>query len=136
MRVERVVIDTNVLISGALRAASVPRAVVDKVRRTDGKLLFSDETFGELRARLRHSKFDAYVARTTRDTYLAQLLPIAEWVAITNSRLGCRDPEDDKFLETALLGEADCLITGDEDLLTMSPFGGIPIVRPADALRA
>lgn len=128
-------IDTNVLISGALRAASVPRTVVEKVRRTDGKLLFSDETFGELRARLRHSKFDAYVARATRDTYLAQLLPIAEWVAITNSRLGCRDPEDDKFLETAILGEADCLITGDEDLLTMSPFGGIPIVRPADALR-
>lgn len=135
MRVERVVIDTNVLISGALRAASVPRAVVEKVRRTDGKLLFSDETFVELSARLLHSKFDAYAGRPAREAYLAQLLPIAVWVAITGSKLGCRDPEDDKFLETALLGDADCLITGDEDLLTMSPFRAIPIVRPATALR-
>ena len=135
MRVERVLIDTNVLISGALIAASVPRALVEKVRRTDGKLLFSDETFAELSAKLLLSKFDAYAGRTTREAYLAQLLPIAEWVAITSSRLGCRDPEDEKFLETALLGEADCLITGDEDLLTMSPFQAIPIVRPAAAVR-
>ncbi len=107
MKVERVVIDTNVLISGALNAASVPRRVLDKVRAADGKLLFSDETFTELRTRLLHSKFDGYAERQVRETYLAQLLPIAEWITITNSKLGCRDAEDDKFLETALLA---CII--------------------------
>lgn len=56
-------------------------------------------------------------------------------VLITNSKFGCRDTEDDKFLETALLGEADCLITGDEDLLIMTPFRGIPIIRASAALR-
>ena len=135
MKVERVVIDTNVLISGALNAASVPRRVLDKVRALDGRLLFSDETFTELRTRLVHSKFDAYAERQVREMYLALLLPIAEWVAITNSKFGCRDTEDDKFLETALLGEADCLITGDEDLLIMTPFRGIPIIRASAALR-
>ena len=48
--------------------------------------------------------------------------------------MGCRDPDDDKFLETALQGGADCLITGDRDLLEMSPFMGIPIVTPAGFL--
>ncbi len=39
------------------------------------------------------------------------------------------------LLETALLGHADCLITGDQDLLVMSPFHGIPILTPTEALR-
>ena len=50
---------------------------------------------------------------------------------IAGARLGCRDPTDDKILETALMGRADHLVTGDGDLLVMSPFHGIPIVTPA-----
>ena len=47
---------------------------------------------------------------------------------------GCRDSDDDKLLETALMGEADCLITGDRDLLAMSPFHDMPILTPAGFL--
>ena len=46
-------------------------------------------------------------------------------------KLGCRDPDDDKLLETALMGESDCLVTGDRDLLEMPPFNDIPILTPA-----
>ncbi len=53
--------------------------------------------------------------------------------AVLGAKLGCRDPTDDKLLETALLGRADCLITGDRDLLMMSPFHCIPILTPAEA---
>ena len=52
------------------------------------------------------------------------------------AKLGCPDPEDDKFLEKALAGEADCLITGDRDLLDMTPFRGIPILPPAAFLNS
>ena len=45
-------------------------------------------------------------------------------------RRGCRDPDDHKLLETALMGAADCLITGDWDLLEMSPSQNIPILSP------
>ncbi len=48
--------------------------------------------------------------------------------------MGCRDPEDDKFLETAVNGNADCLITGDKDLLAMHPFQGIPVLLPTQDL--
>ena len=131
MRADRVVLDTNVLISAALRREGPPRAVVNAVRSENGVLLFSDETFEELRSRFFRPKFDRYASREGRAVFLAQLKAVSEWVSITGAKLGCRDPDDDKLLETALLGNADCLVTGDRDLLEMSSFHGIPIVTPA-----
>jgi predicted nucleic acid-binding protein len=43
----------------------------------------------------------------------------------------CRDPSDDKFLEVAVNGRADLIITGDRDLLELDPFMGIAILTPA-----
>ena len=134
MKAERVVLDTNVLISAVLRQDGPPRTVVDAVRSENGVLLFSNETFEELRSRFHHPKFDRYVGREVRAVYLAQLEAVSEWVSIAGAKLGCRDPDDDKLLETALMGEADCLVTGDRDLLEMSPFNDIPILTPAGFL--
>ena len=134
MTVERFVLDTNVLISAALTPAGRPRKVVDSIRDARGALLFSEETFGGLRTKFHRSRFDRYVSRDARWLFLAQLEAVSEWVSIVGAKLGCRDPADDMLLETALLGGADCLITGDRDLLLMSPFQGIPILTPA-ALR-
>jgi uncharacterized protein len=52
-------------------------------------------------------------------------VPIGERVEL------CRDPRDDKFLELALAGRADLLLTGDADLLALHPFRGTAIVTPA-----
>ena len=134
MKAERVVVDTNVLISAALLPKGSPRAVLDAVRSDNGLLLFSDETFDELRSRLFLPRFDGYVSREDRAVYIAQLQAVSEWVSIARAKLGCRDPDDDKLLETALMGEANCLVTGDGDLLEMSPFHEIPILRPASFL--
>lgn len=131
MRVERLVLDTNVLISAALRRESPPRAVVDALRAQNGVLLFSEETSEELQPRLLRPKFDRYAAQELRLVYLAQLRAVSESVSIAGAKLGCRDPDDDKMLETALMGSADCLVTGDRDLLAMSRFRGIPILSPA-----
>ena len=46
----------------------------------------------------------------------------------------CRDPKDDKFLEAAVAAQADCIVSGDPDLLDMSSFAEIPILRPAEFL--
>jgi predicted nucleic acid-binding protein len=42
----------------------------------------------------------------------------------------CRDPKDDKFLELAVHGRADLIVTGDQDLHTLNPFRGIAILTP------
>ena len=136
MRAERIVVDTNVLISAALKPGRTPRTVVDTIRQTSGVLLFSNETFQELHSRLLRPKFDRNVSQKVRLIYLVQLMGVSERTSIAGAKLGCPDPEDDKFLETALVGEADCLITGDRDLLDMTPFRGISILTPAAFLNS
>ncbi len=131
MKADRVALDTNVLISAALTRTGPPRGVVDLVRADSGVLLVSDETFAELRHRILGSKFDRYVDRESRAAFVALLAAVAQWVPIASAKLGCRDPTDDKILETALTGRADHLVTGDRDLFVMSPFQGIQIVTPA-----
>ena len=55
----------------------------------------------------------------------------AELVTITERIVACRDPTDDKFLELAVNGHADLIVSGDADLLALNPFRDIPIVTPA-----
>jgi predicted nucleic acid-binding protein len=57
-----------------------------------------------------------------------------QFVSIRCSVQACRDPNDDKFLDVAVNGGADVLITGDADLLALNPYEGIPILTAADYL--
>ncbi len=133
-RADRLVVDTNVLISAALRTDTPPRQVLDVVQSAGGVLVFSDETFTEVHDRLLKPKFDQYVTPASRTAFLGHLIAVSEWVSISQAKLGCRDPDDDKLLETALAGDATCLVTGDRDLLDMHPFRGVPILNPTSFL--
>jgi putative PIN family toxin of toxin-antitoxin system len=135
MTAERVVLDTNVLISAALIATSKPFSVLTHVL-DNGVLIFSNETFEEIATRLMRSKFDSYVSESTRQSFLVDLAAVAEWTAITGAIHVCRDPDDDKMLETAIAGHADWLVTGDSDLLELHPFRGLSISTPATFLEA
>jgi uncharacterized protein len=44
----------------------------------------------------------------------------------------CRDPKDNMFLELALSGNADLIISGDNDLLVLNQFRGIPVITPRE----
>ena len=59
------------------------------------------------------------------------MMAAAELVSITERIAACCDPTDDKFLELAVNGHADLLVTGYDDLLALNPFRDIPIVTPA-----
>ncbi|MFZ3263944.1 MAG: putative toxin-antitoxin system toxin component, PIN family [Terriglobales bacterium] len=130
----RCVVDTNVFVSAAMFAHSVPRRAVKKALR-DGALLFSDGTMDELRDVLFRPKMDRYVSREDRLIFLAQLRATAEFVPVIQLVRECRDPRDDKFLEVALNGRADVIITGDADLLALHPWRRIAILSPTDFLR-
>jgi hypothetical protein len=132
--VERLVIDTNVLVSAAILAPSVPRQTVDKAI-DHGALLFSESTMDELKRVLFRPKFDRYLSRERRAIFLAQLESVAEMVPAIQIIRECRHPNDDKFLEVALNGRADVIITGDADLLGMHPWRGIAILSPSDYLK-
>lgn len=131
MRVERVVVDTNVLISALPQPSGRTAEVPDIVRITGAIHLLPDETFAEPASRLVRPKFDRYMSDAVRRQFLAGLQKTGEWVAITGAVRACRDPDDDKFPETAVSGGADCLVTGDGDILALDPLEGVPILTPA-----
>ena len=67
---------------------------------------------------------------------LLHLMDAAEQIQVIETVRACRDQDDDKFLEVAINGNADMIITGDLDLLVLDGFRGIRIVDPANFLRA
>lgn len=125
-----VVLDTNVLVSGALLPQSVPAKVFDRILLTD-VLLFSESTLGELRSVLDRRKFQRYLDPDRRSRFLARCVEAASFVEILRRLQVCRDPDDDKFLDVAINGGADVIVSGDDDLLQLDPFEGISIVTPA-----
>ncbi len=131
MKRERVVFDTNVLISGALSITSKPALALEKAINS-GQFLASTATLRELMEKLLSAKFDLYVSREKRDALLLRLAPLIEIVEVVQTIQASRDPKDDKFLEVAVNGRADVLVTGDGDLLELNPFRGIAILTPAD----
>jgi putative PIN family toxin of toxin-antitoxin system len=66
-----------------------------------------------------------------REDFLEKLMRVAVWTTIPEQLVACRAAGDDKFLETAILGRGNCIVSGDQDLLVLDPFRGIPILTPA-----
>ena len=127
----RVVIDTNVLLSGLLFGGA-PERICDLW--ASGRLvpLLSQETFAEFRRVLAYPKFRLTPAEISMIVE-EELLPFAEVVEATVDASGiCRDPHDDKFLSLAASGRADYLITGDQDLLVLRSFEKVRIVTVSE----
>ena len=131
---ERVVVDTNVFVSQLLRLSSVPGQAAGEAMDT-GVVLVSAATLNELADVLAQAKFDRYASLEQRIQFIRLIANTAEFVPIIHPVRECRDPKDDKFLEVALNGRADVIITGDTDLLAMNPWREIAILSPADYLR-
>jgi putative PIN family toxin of toxin-antitoxin system len=130
---ERVVLDTNVVLSGLLFPEGNPRLALLKAQ--NGQVLGSDATLLELIEAMNRPRFDRYLDRSIRQQLVAEYLNACQAVPILYPIRACRDPKDDKFLEVAVHGRADAIVTGDQDLLVLSPFGGIAILTPAEYLQ-
>ena len=130
----RTVFDTNAVVSALLFNDSVPGLALIKALDT-GAILVSATLAQELQDVLNRPRFDRYLTREERDEFLMAFMREAELVEITETVAACRDPKDDQILELAVSGNADCIVTGDDDLLTMNPFRGIAIIAPIDFLR-
>lgn len=129
----RLVIDTNIWVRRLLMPDGVAGRAVDH-GLSWGIPLLSTETLTELSEVLSRSKFDRYVSRGDRQHFLRLLGGIARMIPITQRVSACRDPKDDKFLDVALNGEAQLILTGDQDLMELHPFHQIEILKPADFL--
>jgi hypothetical protein len=130
----RTVLDTNVLISALLLRDSLTRRAFDAAF-ANGKVLLSFELLAELTEVLGRKQFRKYVDETDVRRFAAALLRESEWVQVVASIATCRDPKDNKILALAVDGHASCIVTGDDDLLSLVPFRGIRIQSPGQFLR-
>ncbi|MBF0391561.1 MAG: putative toxin-antitoxin system toxin component, PIN family [Alphaproteobacteria bacterium] len=133
MNPRRLVLDTNVLVSAMLfrsgstvwlREAWQAEAIIPLVSRN---------TASELLRVLSYPKFA--LDANAREDLLADYLPWCEAVVVPVPPPvvpHCRDDFDQPFLELALAGGADALVTGDRDLLALAGTFRVPIVTPAE----
>jgi putative PIN family toxin of toxin-antitoxin system len=89
----------------------------------------SNPILSELKNVLRRTKFEKYITQEERQIFLAEFVEQVVFFSPIESIEECRDPKDNKYLELAVTGQAECIVTGDEDLLILNPFRGIQIVK-------
>src|SRR4051812_44831535 len=135
----RVVLDTNVLASGALGltgGGTPPTLLLPQWRVGRVRLIISYLIQEELRKALAQPYFTDRIRSEDRELFLILLTKIAEHVAIRHRVTGiATHPDDDPILATALSAHVDYLVTGDQRLRDRVPsFQGIPLVSPAEFL--
>ena len=113
--------------------SSVTRKAFDMALE-NGILVHSQETFSEFVEVFTRPKFDKYISLEDRLNAISRVELISQLVIVSEPVIACRDPKDDKFLALALAIKADCIVTGDQDLLVLHPFKKIPILTPGDFL--
>jgi uncharacterized protein len=125
----RFVLDTNVLISALLFKTSVPFLAIELAEK-QGIILYSEATLNELEQVLNRKKFNKYLSLEDRQLFLLKFISSSQLVSITENITVCRDEKDNKFLELAVSGNANVIVTGDLDLLVLSPFQAVEILTP------
>lgn len=132
----KAVIDTNVLIA-ALLWRGPPHAVLEHVRGGTVSMVSSPALLAELADVIARPKFDAILVKTntSRERSLAEVRQLAEVIEPPPlPQPVCRDPDDDQVLALAVAAKVDLIVSGDNDLLSLESFQGIPIVAPARAV--
>ena len=129
----RAVVDTNVIVSALIRPKGTAGVLWRRLCEGAFTAVFSFELIDEIAAVLGHPKIRAkYQTFPTDLENIAALFALRGDLVTCEERIRiCRDPDDDFLLETAVSGNADCLVTGDEDLLALKKFRRTKIVKPA-----
>jgi len=139
MMLRRVVFDTSTLVSAALRPDSIPyQALHAALRYCD--LCACRETLAELKKVMGRAKFRPYLSDELRREFVAMLESHLRLYSVRDENCStgypaCRDPKDNKFLALAFAAEVDAIVSGDEDLLVLDPWGEVRILRAAEFLK-
>ncbi len=129
----RAVVDTNILVRALIKPQGTVGPVLRRLREGEYLLLFSESLLAELvdvlgRPRIRGK----YGIGADDVATVLKLVDLRGELVIPRRRITvCRDAKDNQVLEAATSGRSDVIVTGDDDLLVLDPFEGIPIVTSA-----
>ena len=130
----RIVLDTNVFISGIFWEGNFCSKIIDKWKNEEFELVSSIEIIEELLNTLKHFKIqlDEETIESWRNIIIERVI-----IAKSSERLDVikEDPDDNKFLETEIAGKADFIITQDNHLLKVKKLNNIMILNPEEFLK-
>ncbi len=128
----KIVLDTNIFISSFFWNGN-QRRVLERIIEGIDRLYICNEILEEISSVMRRPKFKL------EENHIEYFIKSIEEVSVKMLLKGTvkgisRDEEDDKILECALLGKADFIITGDNDLLELKEYKKIKIMTAAEYL--
>ncbi|MFP4082484.1 MAG: putative toxin-antitoxin system toxin component, PIN family [Candidatus Aminicenantes bacterium] len=130
-QVPKIVIDTNVFISAVLFRGPTSR-LVSLWQKNAVSVLMSSAVLKEYARALAYPKFNL-TKTEIRGIVEQELLPYVHPVKVKRPlHIISEDPSDNKFLELAVTGKADYILSGDKHLLELKNFRGIKIITPAE----
>ena len=132
----RAVVDTTILIRALIKPQGTVGPVLRRLRDGAYRLLYSESLLAELVDVLGRPRIRGKYGISPDDVAtVLTLIDLRGELVMPRRRITiCRDPKDNQVLEAAIAGRADVIVSGDDDLLVLNPFEGIPIVGPADFL--
>lgn len=133
----KLVLDTNTIVSAFFWDGNEAE-LLRKIEQEKALLFISKEILQEVEQVINRPKFKQIMinANITPDQIIQKVISLAHLVIGPELDIKvCRDPKDNKVLECVVHAKADYIISGDEDLLVLKNFQGIPIVKTSLILR-
>ncbi|MFA7243226.1 MAG: putative toxin-antitoxin system toxin component, PIN family [Sulfuricellaceae bacterium] len=124
----RVVLDSNVFISGLMLPQSIPGKILAAWGSGQFDLVLSEPMLGEISRVLSYPKISRRIGWD--DDKIARYIALLRFEAAIVSIEGIADPHDSPILATLLASKADCLVSGDDHLLCLA--GEYPVCSPAE----
>jgi putative PIN family toxin of toxin-antitoxin system len=128
-----VVLDTNVWISGIFFRRGIPAIILRAWRDRRFEIVATSETLAELERTLQEKVVQFGAEESLANEWITYAKTFAHIVTPTTSASGvCRDPDDDKFLDAALSGHANYIVSGDHDLQILGTYRDVKVLSPRE----
>lgn len=128
---KKVVLDTNILVSRLISPKGVPAKIVKALQEKRFILVTSEELLSELKRTLNYPKIKRNYKLEDRDInkYIKNLSIFSELVSPKEKlRIIKDDPDDNRFIESAVAGKATYIVSGDKHLLELEEYEGIKLI--------
>ncbi len=129
----RLVFDTNVLVSALLTPGGTSDRALRAAVAIGATFLYDERMLAEYRAVLSRPKFRVAIAPPLIERLVSGLIASGEKIAALRADLALPDPDDTPFLEVALTGRADALVTG--NARHFQPSHGVTVISPSGLLK-
>jgi len=127
----KLVLDTNTIVSAFFWEGNEAE-LFRKIEQGKAKLYITSEILKEVEKVIKRPKFNEVMAKVnlTPDQIMQKIVSLSHLVIAPKLNINvCRDEKDNKFLECAESAKVDYVVSGDEDLLVLKEYNGIPIVK-------